>query len=730
MTWQGSGHERVHLAVDDHAEMLSWVQALRTASEITPEVRTTVGVRREQWRLFVLVHLAPAHELGGTGAASSPLVSRSSTIINFGLQHSSADEKHASFKDRGHTHSINDTLEFCILTSKDGANRGRSYYLKCENSHDCAEWTSYLQGAIRLAVKRERDINAYLKVKNAVRDVFNRDLTQACMAVVILLSFVNNVLEVQMDPGAELRQDGTLLFERVDLAFTIVFVLELCVNLFVNWFYAFWRDVWNVFDFFVVSTSLVSLFVSNLGSATSLRTIRLFRAFRVLRLFRRLNQVRKIVEALSQSVVPVANAFVIILLIMCVYSIIGVQLFHDQAGGAFGSFSKALFTMFAASTMDGWQELIIIPMIPDEDLMFSDTVPTNPWLIVFFVSFFLIVVWTLLPVVIAILLENFTEASNARWAQDQRAKYIKTGVDKMHHGLDPVLDVLSGYESDEDLKQRIHQLFRSLISDPDCQVLSSMDFTTNLGRKRFRNGSSVYMSQEDFSALTHNGALCDQNGCLSLESFEALMRGELKTYIERQVSKQLLMCSLTPSTDSALLLAMKSLISETADISRRLQVVEAAVSGGKPRGAMRASEAHEGVMGRDICHGGDARGGGDHVDDGLQHGQLKLRSYCHFIPSPTPCFAQTSPTVSPMGSPVGGQDETARLHGESIENPNRPSPSRDRSTQSGSGSAERSSQVATERQAGEGDPTTLDFEKERRRSFCHASLGYADVGSA
>ena len=41
----------------------------------------------------------------------------------------------------------------------------------------------------------------------------------------------------------------------------------------------------------------------------------------------RLNEIRKIIHALGESLFPVSNAFVIVLLIMCVYAILGVQLF-------------------------------------------------------------------------------------------------------------------------------------------------------------------------------------------------------------------------------------------------------------------------------------------------------------------------------------------------------------------------------------------------------------------
>jgi len=45
---------------------------------------------------------------------------------------------------------------------------------------------------------------------------------------------------------------------------------------------------------------------------------------------------------------------------MSVYAIMGVQLFHSQQKDAFGSFGVSLYTMFAATTMDGWQVVLAL----------------------------------------------------------------------------------------------------------------------------------------------------------------------------------------------------------------------------------------------------------------------------------------------------------------------------------------------------------------------------------
>jgi len=60
----------------------------------------------------------------------------------------------------------------------------------------------------------------------------------------------------------------------------------------------------------------------------------------------RLNEIRKIIHALGESLFPVCNAFVIVLLIMCVYAILGVQLFQVSllrpCGRLFARFTSAL----------------------------------------------------------------------------------------------------------------------------------------------------------------------------------------------------------------------------------------------------------------------------------------------------------------------------------------------------------------------------------------------------
>ena len=511
----------------------------------------TVSVRKDSLR--------PAPSLRTLAKEAS----REQAQMAFKLQPSGSGHNH-SF---GRAHSINELCELGITLSEQEG--GRQIRLRTETAADCVALAEYLTEAANGAFKAEQNADLYGRVRASLGRIYNHDLTQMLVALLIFLSFITNVLEVQLDPRQE-DAELTEGFLRADTAFTILFTVEVAMNLVVHSLPEFAGSSWNVFDLVVVVVSLVSLFSSSLGSATAVRSLRLFRAFRVLRIFGRLHDIRNILAGIAYSLVPVSNAFAILALVMCVYAIVGVQLFHEQQKDAFGNFGVALYTIFAASTMDGWQELVVIPFISEEEAGLSNSVPQNGMLIAFFVSFFLIVGWTLLPVIVAILLENFSYSTHAQQAKEDREHQAKAGyLNKIQHCLDPLLEVLAQNESELDLTQNITNLFHNLIGDPEGDTLSLEAFATNLRAKRFRNGAHIHISSEEFSALLREGGVSlDHKGCLTMHAFDTLIRVELRAYVQRQLAREQFLTRHQGSD------AMAALLMAIKDMSVRLTEIE------------------------------------------------------------------------------------------------------------------------------------------------------------
>ncbi len=102
--------------------------------------------------------------------------------------------------------------------------------------------------------------------------------------------------------------------DSIDTAFTVVFTAELLVNLYAHWFQRFWRDGWSVFDLLVIGISLVALGPVDMPVSV----IRLMRTLRVVRLFGWMKALRQIILALIASLVPVTNAFFILLIVISI----------------------------------------------------------------------------------------------------------------------------------------------------------------------------------------------------------------------------------------------------------------------------------------------------------------------------------------------------------------------------------------------------------------------------
>ena len=103
-------------------------------------------------------------------------------------------------------------------------------------------------------------------------------------------------------------------WEMVNFGFTIVFAVELGLNALGHWFRPFVRSYWNLIDVAVVLLSLASLSQSYLN----VNIVRMLRAVRVVRLFGKVEALKRVVAALSASVVPMANAFVILFIMISI----------------------------------------------------------------------------------------------------------------------------------------------------------------------------------------------------------------------------------------------------------------------------------------------------------------------------------------------------------------------------------------------------------------------------
>ena len=115
----------------------------------------------------------------------------------------------------------------------------------------------------------------------------------------LVLIVLNTMLMATESYGASEDYEATV--ERANLAFTIVFALEVSLRL-VAYGHRFFYNSWNLFDLTVVVTSIIeSLLAASIGIKV-LRALRISRIFRTIRIVRRLPRLHTIIRALAGAV--------------------------------------------------------------------------------------------------------------------------------------------------------------------------------------------------------------------------------------------------------------------------------------------------------------------------------------------------------------------------------------------------------------------------------------------
>uniref|UniRef100_A0AAY4ABR9 Sodium channel protein n=1 Tax=Denticeps clupeoides TaxID=299321 RepID=A0AAY4ABR9_9TELE len=258
-------------------------------------------------------------------------------------------------------------------------------------------------------------------------DLVSKQAFDIMIMVLILLNMVTMMVETDEQP----RQTEFILYN-INLAFIIVFTTECMIKLIALRCY-FFTIGWNIFDFVVVILSIVGIVLADIiekyfVSPTLFRVIRLARIGRILRLIRGAKGIRTLLFALMMSLPALFNIGLLLFLVMFIYAIFGMANFayvKKQAGiddmFNFETFGNSMICLFQITTSAGWDNLLS-PMLnnpPQEcDPSFSHA-GTNvkgncgnpPMAITFFVSYIIISFLIVVNMYIAIILENFSVAT-------------------------------------------------------------------------------------------------------------------------------------------------------------------------------------------------------------------------------------------------------------------------------------------------------------------------------
>lgn len=252
--------------------------------------------------------------------------------------------------------------------------------------------------------------------KNCLYKCANYIVMSKIFNYIILLSILVNTIALALDEYP-IDREKIRVMEFINLVMTFIFIGEMAIKIIGLGIATYCSRVENLFDAFIVIMSVVELAISTEGgSGTFLSIFRGTRLFRVFRLFSQWESFHKMMVKIAISLKDLLSFFVLLLLIVLVFSLLGVEFFAQyikiddegnivQKGGKsprlnFDTPAEAFVTVFTCMIGDDWNFIMHNYMRAKRDLVLP---PLFFLVIMIFGHLFI------MSLFLAILLKNFED---------------------------------------------------------------------------------------------------------------------------------------------------------------------------------------------------------------------------------------------------------------------------------------------------------------------------------
>jgi len=188
-----------------------------------------------------------------------------------------------------------------------------------------------------------------------------------------------------------------------DYTITIFFTIEILIRIIAERsLIKFFKRGWNVFDFLIVTISLIPV-----GGAESVFVARLLRIVRVLRIVTVIPAFRHIIEALIKTIPRVGFIALLMFIFIYIWAAVGTLFFEQADPDHWADIGVAMLTLVQVATYDDWA-MILGLVIEDHPLA---------WF--YFVTFIIVNAVVLLNMVIGVIVDVMTSETRDNFIPDE-----------------------------------------------------------------------------------------------------------------------------------------------------------------------------------------------------------------------------------------------------------------------------------------------------------------------
>lgn len=205
---------------------------------------------------------------------------------------------------------------------------------------------------------------------------------------------VINAILLGMETSQTLMHQAGGLITTLDMICLVIFVIELALKLFALG-PRFFRNGWNIFDFLIVSVSLMP-------GAQSLSVLRALRIMRLLRVISAAPRLQRVVEGFITALPGMGSVFLLMAMIFYIGSVMATKLFAESFPQWFGSLGQSAYSLFQIMTLESWSMGIVRPVME-----------VYPYAWGFFVPFIMMTTFAVVNLLVGLIVNSMQDAHGA-----------------------------------------------------------------------------------------------------------------------------------------------------------------------------------------------------------------------------------------------------------------------------------------------------------------------------
>uniref|UniRef100_A0A3Q1HDQ3 Voltage-dependent N-type calcium channel subunit alpha n=1 Tax=Anabas testudineus TaxID=64144 RepID=A0A3Q1HDQ3_ANATE len=303
-------------------------------------------------------------------------------------------------------------------------------------------------------------------VRRLCHYVVNLRYFEMCILLVITMSSIALAAEDPVQANAPRNN----VLKYLDYVFTGVFTFEMVIKMIDLGLLlhpgSYFRDLWNILDFIVVSGALVAFACSGTTGKdiNTIKSLRVLRVLRPLKTIKRLPKLKAVFDCVVNSLKNVLNILIVYILFMFIFAVIAVQLFKGKffyctdeskglekdCRGQFLDYDRddveaqprewkkyefhydnvlwAFLTLFTVSTGEGWP-LVLKHSV---DATYEDQGPSPGFRMetsIFYVVYFVVFPFFFVNIFVALIIITFQEQGDKAMAECSLEKNERACID-------------------------------------------------------------------------------------------------------------------------------------------------------------------------------------------------------------------------------------------------------------------------------------------------------------